>query len=539
MVNLPTHKPYKSYQSPLRKLVRFFEQSRDRWKAKCQAAKKRLKRLKNRVRFLQQSRDNWKKRAKELELEVIRLKREQARLEQQIADLKQNQAEATGGSGELEQFKVVPAHHTYSVGHSALFVALVLTAAISLRAAGRVFELVVATLGLPLRCPSWSAGRLWLLRLGYYKLTRPKQPAEDWVWIVDHSLQLGREKCLVILGVRLSTLPAPERCLGHGDVEPLALFVVKQSNGPVVYQQLEETMTQTGPPRAIVADKGTDLHAGIQQFCQAHPETDYIYDIKHKTAAVLRQELADEPAWQEFSRRAAQTKRQVQQTALAALAPPQQKSKARYMNVDTLLDWGQNMLRWLDQAPAERAGHFDPAQVEAKLGWLTDFRPHLTEWQQLLADLTSIESFVRQEGLSAATEHDLNHHLPSLQVETERTRKVRQQLLDFVTTQAAKAQANERLLGSSEVIESVFGKLKRIEQDQARSGFTGLLLSLAAMVSHTTTEVVQKALETVPTQTVLTWCQEKLGPSVQAQRRAAFIAEAKPEQKWDQLPVPI
>jgi len=539
MVNLPTHKPYKSYQSPLRKLVRFFERSRDGWKAKCQAAKKRLKRFKHRVRFLHQSRERWRERAKELEVEVVRLQKEQARLEKQMAQLKQTQAEAAGGSGELERFQVVPAHHTYSVGHSTLFVALVLTGAISLRAAGRVFELVVTTLGLPLRCPSWSAGRLWLLRLGYYKLTRPKEAAADWVWIVDHSLQLGREKCLVIPGVRLSTLPASERCLGHSDVEPLALLVVKQSNGPVVYQQLEATMAQTGQPRAIVADKGTDLHAGIQQFCQAHPETDDIYDLKHKTAAVLRQELADEPAWQEFSRRAAQTKRQVQQTALAALAPPQQKSKARYMNVDTLLDWGQTMRRWLDQAPADRAAHFDPLQVEAKLGWLSDFRPHLAEWQQLLADLTTIESFVRQEGLSASTGPDLNHHLPSLQVETERTRQVRQQLLDFVTTQAAKAQPNERLLGSSEVIESVFGELKRIEQDQARSGFTGLLLSVAAMLSHTSTEVVQKALETVPTKTVLTWCQEKPGPSVQAQRREAFIAEAKPEQKWDQSPVPI
>lgn len=539
MVCLPTSKPYKSYQSPRRKLVGFFERSRDQWKTKCRTAKKMVKRLKHRVRWLEQSRDRWKKRAKELEAELVRLKSEQASLEEELAGLTRNRAEAALGSSGLASFGVVPVHHSYSVGHTSLFVELVLSAAISLRAAGRVFELVVVTLGLPLNCPSWSAGRLWLLRLGYYKLTRPKEIAQDWVWIVDHSLQLGSEKCLVILGVRLSGLPFPERCLGHGDVEPLALFVVKQSNGSVVYQQLEETMVQTGRPRAIVADQGTDLQAGIQQFCQAHPETDYIYDIKHKTAAVLRQELADEPAWLEFSRLAAQTKSQVQQTALAALAPPQQKSKARYMNVETLLEWGQKILRLLDQEPVERPGQFDPAQVAAKLGWVTDFRAKLAEWQQLLTDLTLIESLVRKEGLYHGICHALNQQLPPLQVETERTLKVRQQLLDFVATQAAKAQPNERLLGSSEVLESVFGKLKRVEQDQARSGFTGLLLSVAAMVSHTTTEVMQKALETVPTKTVLAWCKEKLGPSVQAQRRVAFASEDKPEQKWDQLPVPI
>jgi hypothetical protein len=64
--------------------------------------------------------------------------------------------------------------------------------------------------------------------------------------------------------------------------------------------------------------------------------------------------------------------------------------------------------------------------------------------------------------------------------------------------------------------------MKRLEQDQAKSGFTGLILGLSAMVSTTTQEVIQKALETVPTKKVLAWCQEILGRSVQAKRREAF-----------------
>ena len=74
-----------------------------------------------------------------------------------------------------------------------------------------------------MRRPAWFTGRLWLLRLGYYKLTRPKEQTEDWVWIVDHTVQLGKEKCLVILGVRLSALPIEGHCLSHEDVEPIAL----------------------------------------------------------------------------------------------------------------------------------------------------------------------------------------------------------------------------------------------------------------------------------------------------------------------------
>ena len=60
----------KVYKSPVRKLARFFEKSRDRWKAKCREAKRTIKYFKNRVRFLEDSRDRWKSRAHELEARV-------------------------------------------------------------------------------------------------------------------------------------------------------------------------------------------------------------------------------------------------------------------------------------------------------------------------------------------------------------------------------------------------------------------------------------------------------------------------------------
>lgn len=532
-------KSYKEYKSPLRKLLRFFEQSRDKWKEKCRKAKQEVKRLKKRVNFLEESRARWKKQAKEQEAEIDGLKREQADLAEEIETLKQKREEGLSARDELEAFSVIPAHHSYSVGHAALFINLVLSATSSLRASERVFEIVAAAFSLPLRGPSWTTGRLWLLRVGYYKLFRPKEKADDWAWIIDHSVQVGEEKCLVILGIRLSELPSPERCLEHKDVEPIALFPVKKSNGDVVYQQLEKTIEQTGVPREIVGDAGSDLRAGIGKFCQAHPETDYIYDIKHKTAAILRKELVEDAAWLEFKDLANKTRRQVQQTELAFLAPPKQKNKARYMNIEPLVSWGQKIIAFNDKAPAERGEKPDPVRLQKKVGWVNNFRTELTEWGQLVSDMILAECFIRKEGVYNGSCQKLREQLPTLEVETERTKRMRQQLFDFVIAQEAKAKADERLLGSSEIIESVFGKLKRVERQQAKSGFTGLLLSVAAMVSDTTTEIVQKALETVPTKTVLTWRREKLGKSVQSQRRKLLVSQVKTEQKRGQPTIPI
>ena len=110
---------------------------------------------------------------------------------------------------------------------------------------------------------------------------------------------------------------------------------------------------------------------------------------------------------------------------------------------------------------------------------------------------------------------------------TERTQKMRIQLLKFVAATSKKCQPNERLLGSSEVIESAFGKLKHLEQEQAKSGFTPLLLCLAAMLSSTTREVVQRALQTVPTQQIELWSHENLGKSLQSRRKEVFRSSHK------------
>jgi len=411
----------KVYKSPVRKLARFFEKSRDQWKTKCREAKAMVKRLKNRARFLKESRDRWKSQAKELQVKVAQMEAKERQLLEELEALRQKESQAPVASGGHEQFALVPRHHQYSVGHVMLFASLVLSDAASLRCASRAMETMFSFLRLPLPAPSWFTGRLWLLRLGYHKLARPKEQADDWVWIVDHTVQLGSEKCLVILGLRLSALPPAGQCLSHEDVEPIELLPVEKSNGEVVYQQLEANIERTGVPRAIVGDHGSDLKSGVERFCQAHQETCFVYDIKHKTAALLKRELEDDETWVAFTRLATQTKCSVQQTALAPLAPPNQRTKARYMNLDVLIQWGQNMLIFLDRQSAEPCPAFDPQHVQEKLGWVTRFRQPLQEWADLLQLATTAESFVRQQGLYHGAHLELQERLQPL-AHTDRTR---------------------------------------------------------------------------------------------------------------------
>jgi hypothetical protein len=82
----------KIYKSPTRKLLHFFEKSRDQWKAKHRKSKANGKRLSNRVRFLEKSKEHWKQRAQELEQEVTRLKAREQVLEQAQRNLEKKES---------------------------------------------------------------------------------------------------------------------------------------------------------------------------------------------------------------------------------------------------------------------------------------------------------------------------------------------------------------------------------------------------------------------------------------------------------------
>jgi hypothetical protein len=64
------------FKSPVAKLLRFFEKSRNNWKAKCQEAKERNKRLRTQTRAVEKSRAVWRERAELAENELRDLKRD-------------------------------------------------------------------------------------------------------------------------------------------------------------------------------------------------------------------------------------------------------------------------------------------------------------------------------------------------------------------------------------------------------------------------------------------------------------------------------
>lgn len=348
-----------------------------------------------------------------------------------------------------------------------------------------------------LRVPSFSSVRLWIQRLGYYRLHAPKEHAEDWFWIVDHMIQLESTKVLYILGIRLAHLPPVGEALHLEDVEPLSLFPVEHSNGALVFQQLEETVQKTGVPRSILSDAGSDLNKGIRLFCEAHPKTDSLHDITHKNACLLKRFLEKDDAWQEFSEQVTTTRRALQQSSLAHLLPPNLKSKARYMNLNTRVQWGKRVVAGMDEI-LESCTYQEQKKVEEHLSWVLSFKENLQEWGEIMEILEHAEEFVRKKGIFPQASQWLQRS-SCMKPSTPKAKEVREEILVFIQLISMKADFQERLPGSTEVIETCFGKFKQIEKDQSKNGWTSMLLALPALVSKTTTAVVTQAMKQVHT----------------------------------------
>jgi hypothetical protein len=400
-----------------------------------------------------------------------------------------------------------------------LVVRIVLTG-VALRAVPRALQEVAAEWGQSGPIPHWTTVRLGMQRLGHAALTAAKEHAEDWARLVDHSVPIGPEKCLVILGIRLAALPPPGTALVASDLELIALVPRPSWTAPEVDAILREAVPRTGVPRVIGDDHGGDLTGGVHLFQERYPATLEVYDIGHKAACVLKRRLEHDPQWPEFQRRVGQTRCAIQQTELAFLVPPGPRPKARFMNLEPLLDWGQKVLGVLEAPSAEVLGWVSVERLHEKLGWLLNLRDALDEWSEWQAVVDTVVGVVNRQGLDRETARALSAALPgSLRASS---RVLAAELVRFARSESSKVRPGERLPGSTAVLESCFGKFQALEKEHARGGFTGLVLALGAFLAAATKETIVNAFAASHTRDVWDWCRENLGTTLFGKRKLAF-----------------
>lgn len=396
---------------------------------------------------------------------------------------------------------------------------LVLQAAISFRAAPKAIHIAFSQFAAVKNqaIPTYKSIRRWLTQVGLYKLNCPKEQANDWALIIDNSVQTGSHKCLVILGVRLSRLRGKE--LTFEDMEVLTMELQEKSDATAVCKALERAQKKIGKVAMVCADDGPDLRGGIALFCTKY-KVGRIFDITHKIGTFLKKILEKDVNWQVFTSAAAEAKRKMQQTQAAHLAPPNQRTKSRFLNIEILVHWGVDIIKAL-----ENPKHPDKALLEKYCGFVHQHKELLERLKQMAFISQKVREHIRKHGICASTGEQIDKVLEKAMETSDFNAQACEyagMLIDFCHEQSKVVPIGQVWVGSSEIIESLFGKLKSLEQDQSKGGFTSIVLGVAACVGKVDANIVGAAMRQISTVDVDAWTKEQIGLTVLSKRRKAL-----------------
>lgn len=402
---------------------------------------------------------------------------------------------------------------------------------VPIRATARVICFLAPLLPDGATC-SANGGQLWLLRLGLFELLRPKESADDWVWIIDHTIQTGHGKLLMIVGIRrshwneqrLATLeedPEASFALEHQDLSVFAIEHMESSNSQLVYEKLTQLSDATGiVPCSILSDQGADVRGGAQRFCEEKSDGPAmaLHDISHGVANALKRQLRKDTEWERFLSEVTTAKKQIRQTPLAFLMPPDLKDKARWMNLDPLVQWMSRVSQFLQdpQAALEQEDvSLDLDLLERKMGWIRQFEAAIARWSRLMQVAGITLKYLRNHGYHRQAPQELKS---LLEIFTPGPAEAMvEEILDFVTNQCDHL-ADHRLPASTEVLESLIGKGKQL-MGRNKNGYTKSVLAIPAATMNLTSDTITQALETVPVKRLQEWVKTHLGTSMQALRQ--------------------
>ncbi len=371
------------------------------------------------------------------------------------------------------------------------------------------------------KVPSRITAQRWMGKVGYYKLHSYIEKTDNWIILIDESIQVGPQNFLVILGCREKDLPRG-RSLKLEDLTPLHAVVQTKCDAGSTLRALEAVKLRVGSITGICSDECSNLVNAFTDYQKENPNAIHIPDIVHKLANILKKQLKDDVEWEWFIKSINTAKLKIYNTSIAYLAPPSLRGKSRFLNLDILVDWVSKTLNILKTGNS--LAECDTEYAEKHLGWLRQFEDPLKYYTNLLRVASIARHLVREKGVyqyiadDFAIEFDNASPKEGWDVATCR---VAYQVYEFLEQQGNKIEKGRVLLGSSEVIETFFGKYKSM-QGNTKAGFSGLVLAGLAHVGRIDKSIVQRALETVTHAQVNDWVEKHVGVTMHAMRCKIF-----------------
>ncbi len=379
----------------------------------------------------------------------------------------------------------------------------------------------------PTETPHYTTIKQWVERLGLYALKYHTPPRDDWLYIVDFTLELGSQQAFVIFGISQdlwTTQILPERRgLQHFDGQILALEITDSPTASWVQSVLETVSHRLGFPRQIISDHASNLKKGIELFQNNHPQVTYTYDVTHAMSNLLKKELLYPDIFQNFLSDCNYCRQQLLQTELAFAAPPPQRSQSRFLNLERLLYWALHLFNshftlFFELVPYQDFDKFYQ-RLQDKFSWLFSYEQYLPFWLYQIALIRLLQKQVKYLGLNSSSLTQFRTLLSQFYIPTS-LEHFKQQL--FLYLQKEMPSSGQTLLATSDVLESIFGRYKNFSKRCSIKELRSLLLTIPLIPINLTNDFIRKALSTVHCHDLSQWINNIFGQSMLSKRKILF-----------------
>lgn len=443
----------REYASKIRKLETALKKSESKileLKTKQKSLRKELKYKTRRVKELAKSRDNWKRKHSDKSLTIKALK---------------------GKERQREKVK----RHQFPFSLMKLCTLLRLFGGCSYRKIISILQLLSVCCLLEIeRFPRANTIQNWVSKLGLNELQKAdtELKGKKVVLLVDESIRMGQEKQLLILSTAYekTTLGA----LGFKDVKVVYFGGKKSWNGELIQEVIQERINKIGfEVKAILSDEDSKLKRASRLQDLPH-----LKDICHLIGTCLRKTFDKSTDYQSFIKDVNQFKSKGVNQSLSYLLPPNQRTKARFLNQESLVKWAKKLLMRFEELSAKEQQFFQPLQSHSAI---------ILALKECLIIAKEISLPLKEQGLSQPMIKMLRTRIAVL----IRLRQVLPN--DYLTTflnyldsymadyeNFITKQEGENVPVSSEVIESLFGKYKSLASCNKLTGTTKLNLELPA-----------------------------------------------------------
>jgi len=396
----------------------------------------------------------------------------------------------------------------------------------SLRGAAFNFKILSGVLSNGL--PTWTVIQNWIFRFGLHQLLKPLPIRSDWIWVIDHTIEFGTKKCLVILAVSREVFRNNDYNLRHEDVQVARINITEKATGEQVAGVLKGLKEEMGAPAQIVSDNGGNIKKGVRIFREEMPNTVHTYDITHKIAILLKHLLKEDERWKLFTQRVSETKRRCVHTVFVSIAPKKPREKARWLNLEDNVLWAESILCGTIFTTSKRGRPSKTfcqqrEKFEDVFGWVKDFEEDLKKWRAFLNVLNEAKHEVKSNGLSQKTSGIFQEKMNGIDSQGSITKGLKNELINFFEEETKAFDSDKTWLGTSDIIESIFGKYKIFSEKTPMIEIGKAILTIPVLVSKVSHTEVKDAMESVSNRDLNEWIKNNLGESLFSKRKKAFV----------------